>query len=177
MPSDLKVRGSLWRRLFPDPVSGLYAGTLVLALVSSAIPGLAAQRAGVDHSLADTYYVVLPLRLVVPLWVSLIVYFLGFRFFRAVMAVPYRRGLAGVQWLSMTLGFAFLQAPQVYLRAASAPEGYPEAPDIFMQLHGIASVGYLLSLLSSGLFVICVGEALWRRHRGAQPRPPERSAP
>lgn len=177
MPSDQAVKGSLWRRMFPDPVSGLYAGTLALALVFFAIMGLAARTADVDHSLADTYYIALPLRLTLPLWVSLIVYLLGFRFFRAVMAVSYRRGLAVVQWLSMTLGFAFLHAPQVYLNTIGIPETYLDAPERFIQLHRLASTGYLLSLLSSGLFVICVGEALWRRLNGAGPCSPERTTP
>ncbi|MEZ6013272.1 MAG: hypothetical protein R3C08_15530 [Hyphomonas sp.] len=177
MPSDQAVKGSLWRRMFPDPVSGLYAGTLALALVLFAILALAARNADVYHGFADTYYIVLPMRLTLPLWVSLIVYLLGFRFFRAVMTVPYRRGLAGVQWLSMMLGFAFLYAPQVYLNAVGIPETYLDTPQMFTQLHRLASTGYLLSLLSSGLFVICVGEALWRRLTGAGPRSPERTAP
>ncbi|HPF22254.1 MAG TPA: hypothetical protein PK417_02185 [Hyphomonas sp.] len=177
MPSDQAVKGSLWHRMFPDPVSGLYAGTLALALILFAILGLAPRNADIDHSLADTYYIVLPWRLKLPLWVSLIVYLLGFRFFRAVLAVPYRRGLAVVQWLSMTLGFAFLHAPQVYLNTIGVPATYLDAPQMFTRLHGLASTGYLLSLLSSGLFVICVGEALWRRLNGAGPRSPERTAP
>ena len=168
---------SLRRQLFPDPVSGLYAGALALCVAYFLVWGMVDRTGPVDRTLHDTYYVVLPWHFTVSIGAAAVLFMLAYRFFRLVIGTDYRRGLAIAQWLNMVLGSTLLLAPALWTGWAGPPAHDADYTVMFARLRGIASAGYLLSLLSSGLFVICVGEAIWRRHRSAKPRRPERTDP
>ena len=167
MPHDDVDRPSLRRRMFPDPVSGLYAGTLLLAPVFFfAVQGLTARRMDIDRALYDTYYVIVPARQSLPVAAALAIYLLAFRFFRPIVGVPYRRWLAILQWVCTALGAGLLFFPQMFAACAGQPAHPADYAALLSGLHGIASAGYLLSLLSPCLFVICLADGLYRRVRG-----------
>ena len=163
-------------QLFADPVSSLYVGTLLIVLGWLTLFGAISNTSGIDHKLHDTFYVIAHWHYTVSIGVALAVFWLAFRWFRSVIGVDYRRWLAVPQWLTMTLGISLMFGPGVWANLASGPHYYTDYPAQVVWLFRVSSAGYLLSLLSSVLFVICVGEGLWRRLRGAKSPPPERTA-
>jgi len=168
---------SLRRQFFPEPVSSLYAGTLVLLLAWSVLQGTISAASGIDHALYDTYYVIVPWRFSVSLGMAVALYWLAYRLFRPVIGVDYRRGLAMAQWLTMALGLVLLLWPKIWTDWAGLPHRYVDYNEQFMWLNWVSSAGYLLSLLSFALFIICVGDGLWRRFRKSHTPPSERTCP
>lgn len=151
--------------LWSNKVALLFFVSGMLLAISGALLGVAIGNGGVDRALHDTYYVVAHVQFVLSISAVFAAFGGFYAVFQRLFGVPYRQVLAILHWLSFTSAIALIKLPQYFWSMRGVTRRYADYSEQATYVQSVSVIGYFATLISALLFVICIGEAIYRRKR------------
>lgn len=127
-------------------------GFLVLFTIGG-VTGVACSNRGLDIALHDTYYVVGHFHYVLSRGAVFAVRAGFYYWFPKVTGLRYSEALGQVHFWTLFIGVNITFFPRHFLGLAGRPRRIPDYPDAFADWNAIASVGSLISALSTFFFL------------------------
>jgi cytochrome c oxidase subunit 1 len=122
-------------------------------------------NAAVDYSFHDTYYVVGHFHYVLSLG-AVFAIFAGFYYwFEKIWGVKYNEALGAIHFWITFVGVNLIFFPMHFLGLQGMPRRYVDYPDAFALWNGVSSIGYVITALGVGVFLIVLLEAAIRRRK------------
>ncbi len=159
VPTGIKVfswLATMWGGSLTFPTPMLWATGFIFVFVVGGVTGVVLANAGIDVQVHDTYFVVAHFHYVLSLG-ALFMIFGGFYYWIGKMSGrQYPETLSKVQfWLSF-IGVNLVFFPMHFLGLQGMPRRYVDYPDAFAGWNMVSSVGALISMASTVLFLYIV---------------------
>ncbi len=166
VPTGIKIFSwiaTMWGGSIRLPTPMLFALGFIVLFTMGGVTGVVLANAGIDVALHDTYYVVAHFHYVLSLG-SLFTIFAGFYYWIGkISGRQYPELLGKIHFWMMFIGVNVMFFPMHFLGLAGMPRRIPDYPDAYAGWNKIISMGGLLTLASTLLFI---GIALWTVFRG-----------
>jgi cytochrome c oxidase subunit 1 len=173
VPTGVKIFSwiaTMWGGSIDFKTPMLWAVGFIFLFTVGGVTGVVLANAGVDYSLQDTYYVVAHFHYVLSLG-AVFAIFAGFYYwFEKMWGVKYNEFLGATHFWIMFVGVNLVFFPQHFLGLQGMPRRYVDYPVAFSYWNKISSIGYAITLVGVGVFLLVLIEAAVRR-RKAVPNP------
>lgn len=168
VPTGVKVFSwiaTMWGGSISFKTPMLWAIGFIFLFTVGGVTGVVLANAGIDYSLHDTYYVVAHFHYVLSLG-AVFAIFAGFYYwFEKMWGVKYNEFLGALHFWIMFVGVNLIFFPQHFLGLQGMPRRYVDYPDGFAYWNHISSVGYAVTLVAVGVFLLVLLEAAVRRRK------------
>ena len=151
------------QRLRLIPFLFLVSGALYATV--GVVLGLSMMNSSVDQTLHDTYYLTAHYQFVLALSSIFVALAAVYMLFERLAQTPQGKAIAIAQWFSFTAGVCLISLPQYIFSLQGMPRRYTNYTDPSEAWQFVSAAGYFATLISALLFVICFGEAIYRRKR------------
>ncbi len=173
VPTGVKVFSwiaTMWGGSISFKTPMLWAMGFIFLFTLGGVTGVVLANAGVDYSLHDTYYVVAHFHYVLSLG-AVFAIFAGFYYwFEKMWGVKYREWLGVVHFWITFVGVNLIFFPQHFLGLQGMPRRYVDYPDAFAYWNKVSTIGYLITLVGVGVFLLVLIDAMiFRRKAEANP--------
>ncbi|HEY0436165.1 MAG TPA: cytochrome c oxidase subunit I [Phenylobacterium sp.] len=173
VPTGIKVFSwiaTMWGGSIDFKAPMLWAMGFIFLFTVGGVTGVVLANAGVDYSLHDTYYVVAHFHYVLSLG-AVFAIFAGFYYwFEKMWGVKYREWLGAAHFWITFIGVNLIFFPQHFLGLQGMPRRYVDYPDGFAYWNKVSSIGYAVTLVGLGVFLLVLLDAmLFRRKAVANP--------
>jgi len=173
VPTGVKVFSwiaTMWGGSIDFKVPMLWAIGFIFLFTVGGVTGVVLANAGIDYSLHDTYYVVAHFHYVLSLG-AVFAIFAGFYYwFEKIFGVKYREWLGAAQFWVMFVGVNLVFFPQHFLGLQGMPRRYVDYEVAFSGWNYVSSVGYAVTLVGVGIFLLVLLDAMvFRRKAEANP--------
>jgi cytochrome c oxidase subunit 1 len=169
VPTGVKIFSwiaTMWGGSIDFKVPMLWAMGFVFLFTVGGVTGVVLANAGIDYSFHDTYYVVAHFHYVLSLG-AVFAIFAGFYYwFEKMWGIKYNEMLGALHFWIMFIGVNIIFFPMHFLGAQGMPRRYVDYPEAFAKWNHVASVGYAITLVAVGVFLLMLIEALVRRRKG-----------
>ncbi|KQW73152.1 cytochrome C oxidase subunit I [Phenylobacterium sp. Root77] len=173
VPTGVKIFSwiaTMWGGSIDFKTPMLWAMGFIFLFTVGGVTGVVLANAGIDYTLHDTYYVVAHFHYVLSLG-AVFAIFAGFYYwFEKIFGVKYREWLGQVHFWVMFIGVNLIFFPQHFLGLQGMPRRYVDYPEAFTYWNQVSSVGYLVTLVAVGIFMVVLIDAMiFRRKAEANP--------
>jgi len=173
VPTGIKVFSwiaTMWGGSIDFKTPMLWAMGFIFLFTIGGVTGVVLANAGVDYSLHDTYYVVAHFHYVLSLG-AVFAIFAGFYYwFEKMWGVKYREWLGAAHFWITFVGVNLIFFPQHFLGLQGMPRRYVDYPDGFAYWNMVSSIGYAITLVGLGVFMLVLIDAMvFRRKAVANP--------
>jgi len=173
VPTGIKVFSwiaTMWGGSIDFKTPMLWAIGFIFLFTLGGVTGVVLANAGVDYSLHDTYYVVAHFHYVLSLG-AVFAIFAGFYYwFEKMWGVKYREWLGALHFWITFIGVNLIFFPQHFLGLQGMPRRYVDYPDGFAYWNKVSSIGYAITLVGVGVFLVVLLDAMvFRRKAEANP--------
>ena len=159
VPTGVKIFSwiaTMWGGSITFPTPMLFAIGFIFLFTVGGVTGVVLANGGVDTYMHDTYYVVAHFHYVLSLG-AVFGLFAGFYYwFPKMTGKLYNEFLGKVHFFIMFVGVNLIFFPQHFLGLDGMPRRYPDYPDAFAYWNYISSLGYLVTVVSIGVFFLNV---------------------
>jgi cytochrome c oxidase subunit 1 len=173
VPTGIKVFSwiaTMWGGSIDFKTPMLWAIGFIFLFTIGGVTGVVLANAGVDYSLHDTYYVVAHFHYVLSLG-AVFAIFAGFYYwFEKMWGVKYREWLGATHFWITFVGVNLIFFPQHFLGLQGMPRRYVDYPEGFAYWNKVSSIGYAITLVGLGVFMLVLLDAMvFRRKAEANP--------
>lgn len=170
VPTGVKVFSwiaTMWGGSIDFKAPMLWAIGFIFLFTVGGVTGVVLANAGIDYSLHDTYYVVAHFHYVLSLG-AVFAIFAGFYYwFEKMWGVKYNEFLAVVHFWITFVGVNLIFFPQHFLGLQGMPRRYVDYPTAFAKWNAVSSMGYVVTMVGVGVFLLVLIEAMVRRRKAA----------
>jgi cytochrome c oxidase subunit 1 len=168
VPTGVKVFSwiaTMWGGSIEFKTPMLWAIGFIFLFTVGGVTGVVLANAGIDYSLHDTYYVVAHFHYVLSLG-AVFAIFAGFYYwFEKMWGVKYNEALGALHFWIMFVGVNLVFFPQHFLGLQGMPRRYVDYPEGFELWNKVSSVGYAITAVGVGVFLLVLLEAAVRRRK------------
>ncbi|HUS25541.1 MAG TPA: cytochrome c oxidase subunit I [Candidatus Binatia bacterium] len=168
VPTGVKVFSwiaTMWGGSIDFKTPMLWAIGFIFLFTVGGVTGVVLANAGIDYSLHDTYYVVAHFHYVLSLG-AVFAIFAGFYYwFEKMWGVKYREWLGAAHFWVTFVGVNLIFFPQHFLGLQGMPRRYVDYADAFAYWNKVSSIGYAITIIGVGVFLIMLVEAAIRRRK------------
>ncbi|MBS0361028.1 MAG: cbb3-type cytochrome c oxidase subunit I, partial [Proteobacteria bacterium] len=173
VPTGVKVFSwiaTMWGGSIDFKTPMLWAIGFIFLFTVGGVTGVVLANAGVDYQFQDTYYVVAHFHYVLSLG-AVFAIFAGFYYwFEKMWGVKYREWLGALHFWVMFIGVNVIFFPQHFLGLQGMPRRYIDYPEGFAFWNKVSSIGYAITLVGVGIFLLVLIDAMvFRRKAEANP--------
>jgi cytochrome c oxidase subunit 1 len=173
VPTGVKVFSwiaTMWGGSIDFKTPMLWAMGFIFLFTLGGVTGVVLANAGIDYSLHDTYYVVAHFHYVLSLG-AVFAIFAGFYYwFEKMWGVKYREWLGAAHFWITFVGVNLIFFPQHFLGLQGMPRRYVDYPEAFTYWNKVSSIGYVVTLVGVGVFLMVLLDAMvFRRRAEANP--------
>ncbi|MFN3523872.1 MAG: cytochrome c oxidase subunit I [Phenylobacterium sp.] len=173
VPTGIKIFSwiaTMWGGSIDFKTPMLWAIGFIFLFTVGGVTGVVLANAGVDYQLHDTYYVVAHFHYVLSLG-AVFAIFAGFYYwFEKMFGVKYREWMGALHFWITFIGVNLIFFPQHFLGLQGMPRRYIDYPEAFAQWNYVSSVGYAITAVGVGVFLLVLLEAaIMRRKAEANP--------
>jgi cytochrome c oxidase subunit II len=165
VPTGIKVFSwiaTLWKGpIVRFHTSMLFALAFIFLFTVGGVTGVMLSNAGIDVALHDTYYVVAHFHYVLSLGAVFAIFAGVYYWFEWLYGFTFNLVLARIHFVLVFIGVNLTFFPMHLLGLAGMPRRIVEYPVIFQELNQLSTIGSLLSFLSTIVFFIMLGLAMW----------------
>ncbi|MDB5450787.1 MAG: cytochrome c oxidase, subunit [Phenylobacterium sp.] len=169
VPTGVKVFSwiaTMWGGSIDFKTPMLWAMGFIFLFTVGGVTGVVLANAGVDYSLHDTYYVVAHFHYVLSLG-AVFAIFAGFYYwFEKIFGVKYREWLGVAHFWITFVGVNTIFFPQHFLGLQGMPRRYVDYPEAFTFWNKVSSIGYVITLVGVGVFLLMLLDAMVFRRKG-----------
>jgi cytochrome c oxidase subunit 1 len=168
VPTGVKIFSwiaTMWGGSISFKTPMLWAIGFIFLFTVGGVTGVVLANAGIDYSLHDTYYVVAHFHYVLSLG-AVFAIFAGFYYwFEKMWGVKYNEFLGAAHFWIMFVGVNVVFFPQHFLGLQGMPRRYVDYPTGFSYWNEVSSIGYVITLVGVGVFLLVLIEAMVRRRK------------
>ncbi len=168
VPTGVKIFSwiaTMWGGSLDFKTPMLWAIGFIFLFTVGGVTGVVLSNAGIDYSLHDTYYVVAHFHYVLSLG-AVFAIFAGFYYwFEKMWGVKYNEFLGAAHFWVMFVGVNLVFFPQHFLGLQGMPRRYIDYPEAFAKWNYVSSVGYMITVVGVGIFMLVLIEAAIRRRK------------
>jgi cytochrome c oxidase subunit 1 len=173
VPTGVKVFSwiaTMWGGSIDFKTPMLWAIGFIFLFTLGGVTGVVLANAGVDYQFQDTYYVVAHFHYVLSLG-AVFAIFAGFYYwFEKMWGVKYREWLGALHFWITFVGVNVIFFPQHFLGLQGMPRRYVDYPEGFAYWNKVSSIGYVITLVGVGVFLLVLIDAMvFRRKAEANP--------
>ena len=173
VPTGVKVFSwiaTMWGGSVDFKTPMLWAIGFIFLFTLGGVTGVVLANAGVDYQFQDTYYVVAHFHYVLSLG-AVFAIFAGFYYwFEKMWGVKYREWLGALHFWITFIGVNVIFFPQHFLGLQGMPRRYVDYPEGFAFWNKVSSIGYVITLVGVGVFLLVLLDAMvFRRKAEANP--------
>ena len=173
VPTGIKIFSwiaTMWGGSIEFKTPMLWAMGFIFVFTIGGVTGVVLANAGIDYSLHDTYYVIAHFHYVLSLGAVFAIFSGFYYWFEKMWGVKYNEFLGVLHFWIMFIGVNVVFFPQHFLGLQGMPRRYIDYPVAFAKWNYVSSVGYLITLVGVGVFLLMLLEAAVR-HRKAEANP------
>ncbi|HXT07420.1 MAG TPA: cytochrome c oxidase subunit I [Roseiarcus sp.] len=148
----------------------IWAIGFIIVFTIGGVTGVVLANAGVDRDLHETYYVVAHFHYTMSLGAVFTIFAAFYYWFPKMTGYMYNEKLAIWHFWLLFIGVNLVFFPQHFLGLAGMPRRYIDYPDAYWLWNFVSSVGALVALVATIVFVYAVIEAFAKKRvAGANP--------
>jgi cytochrome c oxidase subunit I len=171
VPTGIKVfswLATMWGGSLVMSVPMVFAVGFIIRFTIGGVTGVACANCGLDIALHDTYYVVAHFHYVLSMGAVFAVFAGFYYWFPKITGLMYSESLAMVHFWTTMLGVNITFFPMHFLGLAGMPRRVPDYPDAFAGWNMIASIGSMITAMSSVFFIYIVYIAVTSGHKSGR---------
>ncbi|HYC69504.1 cytochrome c oxidase subunit I [Brevundimonas sp.] len=166
VPTGVKIFSwiaTMWGGSISFKTPMLWAVGFIFLFTVGGVTGVVLANAGIDYPLHDTYYVVAHFHYVLSLGAVFSIFAGFYYWFEKMFGVKYNEFLGTLHFWVMFVGVNVVFFPQHFLGLQGMPRRYVDYVDGFAFWNHVSSVGYVITIVGVGIFLVMLIEAAIRR--------------
>jgi cytochrome c oxidase subunit 1 len=169
VPTGIKIFSwiaTMWGGAIDFKTPMLFALGFIFVFTVGGVTGVVLANAALDQLVHDTYYVVAHFHYVLSLGAVFSLFAAFYYWFEKIAGVQYNELLGKLHFWIFFVGTNLVFFPQHFLGLQGMPRRYVDYPEAFALWNKVSSLGFVITAVGMGVFLLVLVEALVRRRAG-----------